>query len=339
MTYLRSPEVHHLHYDPWSLRTFAETRHGKPHANYIPLYKRPTLALFQTYSRTLIERYDLAALRLKGRAVGLQRVDGGWRVETDSGNVDARRVILAMGASERLNIPDWAQPLMDAGIPVNHIFESDFSREAIADWNEAVVVGGGISAAQTALALAARSPGSVTMLSRHAMRVHDFDADPCWVTRLCLERFHRTTDYDQRRAMITEARYTGSIPPDIREQLLDAINAGKLRLRIGEVTAASRAVTTPTVTLTLSSGEAFQTDRVILATGFDPKRPGGKWLDDAIAEYDLPIADCGYPIVDDCLQWREGLYTTGPLAELEVGPVARNIIGARLAAERIGRAV
>jgi hypothetical protein len=93
------------------------------------------------------------------------------------------------------------------------------------------------------------------------------------------------------------------------------------------------------MTLTLSSGEAIQTDRVILATGFDPKRPGGKWLDDAIAEYDLPVADCGYPIVDDCLQWREGLYTTGPLAELEVGPVARNIIGARLAAERIGRAV
>ncbi|MDM5220760.1 hypothetical protein QUF86_08335 [Peribacillus sp. NJ11] len=35
------------------------------------------------------------------------------------------------------------------------------------------------------------------------------------------------------------------------------------------------------------------------------------------------------------LQWGPGLYVTGALAELEMGPISRNISGARQAAERI----
>ena len=58
-------------------------------------------------------------------------------------------------------------------------------------------------------------------------------------------------------------------------------------------------------------------------------------VDKLIAENDLPVADCGYPIVDKELQWHPGLYTTGPLAELELGPVSRNITGGRRAAERL----
>jgi hypothetical protein len=39
--------------------------------------------------------------------------------------------------------------------------------------------------------------------------------------------------------------------------------------------------------------------------------------------------------VDQSLRWHPGIYVTGALAELEIGPTAMNIIGARLAAERI----
>nr|MBA5588668.1 hypothetical protein [Anaerobacillus isosaccharinicus] len=35
------------------------------------------------------------------------------------------------------------------------------------------------------------------------------------------------------------------------------------------------------------------------------------------------------------LEWEEGLYLLGALAELQLGPVARNISGARRGAERI----
>jgi hypothetical protein len=77
---------------------------------------------------------------------------------------------------------------------------------------------------------------------------------------------------------------------------------------------------------------------VILATGFDHSRPGGEWLDRAIAQFALRCHECGYPIVDANLCWHPGLYVAGPLAELQLGPVARNIIGARHAASRLAAA-
>ncbi len=58
-------------------------------------------------------------------------------------------------------------------------------------------------------------------------------------------------------------------------------------------------------------------------------------VDDAIAQLGLPCAACGYPIVSSQLAWAPGLHVTGPLAELELGPVARNIAGARAAGERL----
>ena len=61
---------------------------------------------------------------------------------------------------------------------------------------------------------------------------------------------------------------------------------------------------------------------------------GGAMLDEFIHDHGLPAAPCGYPIVDRCLRWHPRLFVTGALAELEIGPVARNIIGARLAGDR-----
>ena len=79
-------------------------------------------------------------------------------------------------------------------------------------------------------------------------------------------------------------------------------------------------------------------DHVILATGFEKKRPG-QWLQNIIEKCELPQASCGYPIVDKNLHWAKNIYVSGALAELEVGPVARNIVGARIAAERIVQGV
>jgi hypothetical protein len=89
-----------------------------------------------------------------------------------------------------------------------------------------------------------------------------------------------------------------------------------------------------TVDLTLP-GRTLRAEQVLLATGFDGRRPGGAWLDHAIEACELPVAPCGYPVVTPGLQWAPGLYLTGALAELELGPVARNIAGARHAGERL----
>ncbi|MBZ0284081.1 MAG: lysine N(6)-hydroxylase/L-ornithine N(5)-oxygenase family protein [Anaerolineae bacterium] len=331
MEFLRSPHAHNLHFDPFSLVTFARTQVGEPLARFIEPYGRPALELFNTHSDRLIDRYKLADLRLTGRLQGLTRLTDGWRAETDNGAVEARRVVLCIGMTEQPYWPEWAH---DLGTNVHHIFDPTFSREDLPLWKQALVVGGGITAAQTAIALALRAPGTVTLLMRHTPRIHQFDSDTGWITPHYLDGFYHLSDYTARRKMIVEARHRGSLPVDVAKELERAVQDNLLIQQTDEVVGAQR---TPSgINLHLASGDHLTTDCLVLATGFTPHRPGGEWLDVAIQNYELPTAPDGYPIIDRTLCWSPGLYVTGPLAELEIGPVARNFIGARLASERIG---
>ena len=93
--------------------------------------------------------------------------------------------------------------------------------------------------------------------------------------------------------------------------------------------------------LSLSTGEKIQVDEILLATGFGKKPPGGKIIEeDLVQKAGLQVSEfCGFPIVDENLCWHPRIFVAGALAELELGPSARNIAGARLAAERILQAV
>ncbi len=342
MEFLRSSHAHNLHFDPFSLVTFARTRAGEKLARFVESYSRPSLELFQAHSAHLIERYHLDRLRITGRALGLNRVGDGWRVETADGGMEARNIILAIGNTENPFWPDWALPLREAGAPIQHVFEAGFQREKLPAWEQAVVVGGGITAAQTAMTLAMQQPGTVTLLLRHATRIHHFDSDTVWIDNRHLQPFHGTTDYSQRRTIIAEARHRGSMPPDVFRDLQTAVAGGLLTVREDTIVGTEYSSSLDgkqAVTLQLGSGDSLTSDRLILATGFSPVRPGGAWLDAAVREYNLPVAPDGYPIVDANLCWADGLHVSGPLAELEVGPVSRNFIGARLAAERIGATI
>lgn len=337
MKYLRSPKVHTLHHDPWSIRTFGETKQGKPYADFIPIYDRPSLRFFNKYHEWLLDKYRLAELHLRGRAMQLTRIHEGWRVQTETNTIDTEKVILATGASEQPLWTEWGKALKRQNAPINHIFEAGFDRPALANWTQAVIIGGGISAVQTALSMTTQHPATVRLLMPHAVKIAYFDADPCWVTRLCLADFHRETNYDIRREMLNSARQVGTIPSDVAKALEEAVKSGLLRVDVTMVESANYA--DELIQLQTDSGERIQSDRVILATGFDPNRSGGQLVDDLITTYKLPVAGCGYPIVDTTLCWTQGIYVTGGLAELEVGPVARTIIGARLAGERIRRTV
>lgn len=93
------------------------------------------------------------------------------------------------------------------------------------------------------------------------------------------------------------------------------------------------------VELSLRDADPVAADQVVLATGFEAQRPGGTWLTEAVEALGLPVAPCGFPLVGENLSWRPGLFVTGALAELELGPVARNIAGAQRAGERLRRAI
>jgi cation diffusion facilitator CzcD-associated flavoprotein CzcO len=333
MRYLRSPGVHHVDLDPHALRRFAQKGPGKRLARFVYPYDRPGLELFRAHTEHVVRQHGLEALRERCRATALTRRNEGYRVETDTGALDSRRVVLALGLGEQPCVPAWARPLA-ADARVEHIFAATFNREAVASARSVAIVGGGISAAQLACALAAGGT-EVTLIARHPPRVHRFDSDPAWLGPKAMAGFSRTRDLRERRWMITSARHRGSMPPEIASELRRAARSGRVRWLEAQALSASTAEAGVRLQLDRAP-HVVEADRVVLATGFEAHRPGGALLaDDALERLGLPCASCGYPLVSPRLEWAKGLFVSGPLAELELGPTARNIAGARTAGERL----
>ncbi|MGQ9928083.1 MAG: FAD/NAD(P)-binding protein [Chloroflexaceae bacterium] len=332
MAFLRSTAVHHVALDPHDLWNYAR-RHGFGEHAFLGRYQRPALDLFCDHARAQIAAFGFDRLHVRGRASALQRTAAGWAVESGQGRLEARRILLAISVSEQPRWPAWAATLRAAGGPVWHLYEPGFQRERLPQAVSLAVIGGGISAAQVALALAHNAPGRVTLLMRHPLRIADFDSPPGWLGPKELRGFLAEPNLERRRAMIASARQPGSVPDNVARALRRAEQEGLLQVRRDQVQNA-RLRADGAVDLQLA-GDVLQVGGVLLATGFEQHRPGGAWLDAAIATYALPLAPCGYPRVDRTLRWAPGLYVTGALAELELGPAARNIAGARHAGERL----
>ncbi len=335
MSFLRSPVVHHLDLDPWALQRFAgkRTRRTRKKGLFAPPYDRPALSLFNKHCNHVIENYGLDALHIQDRAISCSLQHDGVTIQTGEGlSLKAHNVVLAIGASDQPNWPSWAPRDSER---VAHIFTPEFK-----NWPSAIetvaVVGGGISAAQVALRLV-DAGHKVHLISRHALREHQFDSDPGWLGPKNMGGFTQERNRDERRKLINKARHKGSVPPDVRRATKHAIQTGLIDWHECNVVALDE--NDEGFELHLSDDTTVQAERVLLATGFTAKRPGGKMIDALIESASLPCAQCGYPIVDASLRWHPRIYVTGPLAELELGPVARNIAGAQRAGGRLVEAV
>src|SRR5690606_8862929 len=114
--------AHHLDVQPAALHHFAETE--VPDHRFTRPYRRPSLDLFRRHCDAVIERNDLRSLRLRATALRVRARGGGLAVETDSGALAARRVLLAMGAGDQPRWPAWALAIRRAlGGVVEHVFE------------------------------------------------------------------------------------------------------------------------------------------------------------------------------------------------------------------------
>lgn len=334
MQHLRSPAVHHLDVDPWSLLDFAgANRRGRGVAKgvFAPPYLRPSVELFSQHCDEVIDRLGLDELHIQARAESIELSCEAAEIHLDVGGKPLRagHVVLAMGGSAP-RWPEDARVLRDDGFMVRHVFEPGFRLKAD-EWPERVaVVGGGISAAQVALKLADAGK-RVHFVARHALRKHQFDSDPGWIGPKNMRRFSATADLSRRRQMIAEARHTGSLPPDVHRDLRWAIREERVTHHHGQPQLRAEG---EHIAVQLE-GKSLTVDGVLLATGFSQRRPGGAMVDQLIQRHALPCAECGYPVVDSHLRWHPAIFVTGPLAELEVGPVSRNIVGARKAANRI----
>jgi cation diffusion facilitator CzcD-associated flavoprotein CzcO len=330
MDYLRSPMAHHIDVDDVSLLRFAAAVPAL--ARFAAPSQRPARELFEAHSRRVVERHALAALRIRGLATRLVRMPAGWRLETTAGTIDAARVVLALGPGDCTFWPPWALAFRRAGGRIAHVLDSTFRRDPGAS---TVVIGGGISAAQLSLSLAAGDPGCVVMLARHRPRLATQDAELGWLEGNGLAKFTDSGDAGARRGILAAARRRGSMPADVAHGLLEGHAARRLELVLGAVDrVTSRFDGKVRVEV---GGRELVADRLVLATGFAMQRPGGSFVDRAIRELGLPVARCGYPIVNGRLEWSPGLHVTGPLAELQLGPLARSIGGGRVAATMLAR--
>lgn len=244
--------------------------------------------------------------------------------------------------------------------------------------NSVAVIGGGISAAHKVLEMVRKRNhavnndgdntynGSIRLLCRHSLREQQFDTHQDWMMdeaacKRSLESggygkpsrqraFSLTSCMTERRQIIQKERIPGTITPEInrgKNGLRYAIADGDVIWSQAEVLSCTRHTLVidngfhcTTLELELSNGEKVNVDKVLLATGFGKGLPGGNLIkSDLVEQAGLMVSRDGFPIVDENLSWHQRIYVAGALAELELGPSARNIAGARLAAERITSAL
>lgn len=325
MRYLRSPPVHHIAIDPFSLDKYARREENKNEGKFMPPKDRPSLDLFQRHCQMVIEKNRLQSMLIQGRAVEILNQGSHLSVLTDTETINTRYVILAIGMNEQPFWPDWAVRLRQSAAPVNHVFDPAFHPDKIEDHGPICIVGSGISGVQLALKIAERTDNGILLISKQPVRVVDIDFDPGWLGPKYLDSF-RHQPLEKRRLLINKAREKGSIPGDTKIFLEKAVEMNQIVIHVDEITDS------------FFSGEAislsgiygrYECSQVILATGFEQRRPGNGFIDQAIHELGLKTFSCGFPVIGKDLRWHDRVFVSGPLSELQIGPSARNIAGAR----------
>lgn len=332
---LRSPFVHHVARDPFSLRDFArgQGREGE-------LYEsdtggdRPSTELFFDHADWVIDRYDLERSVVEARATGISDRGEAVTVETTAGRIESGWCLLAVGYGGTTSIPQWANDL-PADAPVSHVWDPAFSREAIGETEHVGVVGGGITAAQLAATLA-RPSRTVTLFARSPFRVESLEASTEWMhfSGVVDELHDLPPASRQRQRRVEGARNDGAIPPYVFDRLRQSLRRSCVGLERSEITTATEAG--GTLVVTCEDGSALCLDRLLCATGFG--RPYDCALFRSLAETSLQTGYAGAPVLDDeTLCWRRTdgsrsrILVSGAAAEQVLGPFARNIIGARRA--------
>ncbi len=334
---LRSGCVHHPHPDPMALLEVCPDRR-RMHDSI----GRPETGLFAAFCSGLVGLLGLEQRRMAASVRALVPAGDGVEAQLSDGRrLRARRAILATNPSS----PDLPTVAVRAAAPgqrpsrgrvgggVLHSDHVHLDRD-VRSGDQVLVVGGGLTAAQLALG-ALRRGAPVVVVHRSPLRVRDLDAQPSWMHRdlalLLAEPRPRA-----RHAMIRGARTRGTIPPRELRELHEAQSRGDLVMHQAALRSVRR----------VSGG-------VEVETAVGVHRGRSLWL---ATGHRFPIGSAG--VAGRCLQ-RAGTPTTrglphltpdlripgtpihlmGALTGLQTGPLARSLVGARIASERIAAAV
>jgi FAD-NAD(P)-binding len=328
---LRSACVHHPDPDPYAL-----LRHARDTGRDTELYgdpQCPGTELFDDFCAGLVRDLDLdrALVREPVRELR-QRPGGGVTVRIGRSEVRARLAVLATNPV-RSRVPRWAR-VRDERLAAPQVAHSDTVdlRRSPGRGERVLVVGGGLTAAQLAVH-ASRVGAHTTLLSRSPLRARTFDTTPEWLGR-ALPALHAEPDPRRRFATIAAAR-RGTVPPPMLDLLRELAARGRLELARGE----RLSVVPGPAPGVRADGRLWTVDRLWLGTGHDLDWRFEPLLASLARRH--PVRSVrGLPVLDPALCWPgTDVHVVGGLAALGIGPAARNVTGARMAAERIRRVV
>ena len=336
--YLRSPAVHHPDPNPHQLRTFAENRHSE----LFPPYDRPGTKLFNDFCSEVIRRWKLENKVYRAKVSQILPIERASRsrfqLVLDTGEtIIARRVVLATG-SGKVQLPHWVEKIT-SDYPSDRLCHSqkvNLNRLNLTG-EHILIVGGGLTSghlAKDAIDLGA----TVTLMTRKQLQSKIFDADPGWLGPKYLKDFHADPDWYSRYQQIQQARNGGSMTPEMMLQLSQATNEGKVR--IDECCQVRDAHWQNNLwQVSCFDGNKHQFNRIWLATGTRFNVKEHPLLQDVLETYPTEIVN-GLPILDEHLRLpKSNFFIMGGLAALQIGSVARNIGGGKMACKRIVPAI
>ncbi|MFN3633151.1 NAD(P)-binding domain-containing protein [Exiguobacterium profundum] len=317
MSHLRSTRVHHVSSNPHALKQFA-SRYAYRSNHFKDTFGRPSLELFNDHAETSWNDY-----RLQERFLGDERVltvrkdETRYHIRTDRRLITADAVIVAIGQSGHVVLPEWTDE------HCRHVFMKDPSDES----DEVIIVGGGITALHYVVKRA-KQGHRVTLVTRRPLEVSQFDADRQFMGPKGLDRFHRLKDdWTTKRSFLVRERKPGSAPNDLVLKVKRLIQSNAVTHLIGEVERKDDSL--------FVNGDKLSGEEVVCCTGIRPHPVNETFLQPLMEQFNLPLTPCGTPVLTEQLEWAPGLYLTGPYADLIIGPFARAVYGGQEAARRI----
>ncbi|PSB26528.1 FAD/NAD(P)-binding protein [Chlorogloea sp. CCALA 695] len=332
--HLRSPVVHHPDPNPYALRKFAELRSDE----LFPPYDLPGTKLFQDFCNDVIRRFQLQERVVKAKVVRIEplfdKFRRRFRLWLLSGqSVIARRVVFASGSGSP-QLPDWVSRI-ESDYPQERLLHSqqvDLRGLHLAG-ERVLIVGGGQTCGH--LVVGATNCGAeVQLIVRRQLQEKLFDAEPGWLGPKYLKGFRAQNDWEKRWELIQQARDGGSMTPAMMTQLRRLMRNNQLNIyQQCQIVKAMWQANSWRVYC--HDGTEYECDRIWLATGTRLNIMEQPLLAEILDAYPLSVVN-GLPVLDEYLRWRGcELFVMGGLAGLQVGPVARNLSGARMAGERI----
>ena len=336
--YLRSPAVHHPDPNPHQLRTFAEHRHHE----LFPPYDRPGTKLFNDFCNEVIRRWKLADKVYPAKVIQILPIERASRsrfqLVLDTGEtIIARRVVLATG-SGKIQLPHWVESITSYYSPDRLCHSQQVNLNQLKLTGERIlIVGGGLTSGHLAKG-AINLGATVTLMTRKQLQEKIFDADPGWLGPKYLKDFHAETDWSARYQQIQQARNGGSMTPEMMLQLRKAAYEGTMI--INECCQVRNAQWQNNLwQVHCHDGNRHQFNRIWLATGTRFNVKEYPLLQEGLNAYPTEIVN-GLPVLDEHLRLpKSNLFIMGGLAALQIGPVARNIGGGKMACQRLVPAI